>query len=81
MAEGRPPIRLEGEVRWCQFERPGYETENGLYNTGVKLLRINGRSIPETIHYDQAYHIIWSAALESILGNIKEYAGKGKPAA
>lgn len=67
------PIHMEGEVRWCQASFPGYE-KIGLFDTGVRLLSIEGKPVPESIHFDEQYKIIWSEVLDTILGNIREMA-------
>ena len=67
-------INLEGTVRWCQ----SMEKEAG-FNTGVKLVTVNGQSVRETIHFDEMYHIEWSLVLESILGKYRILAQKRQP--
>jgi len=59
-------IAFEATVRWCQST----EKEAG-FDTGVKLITVNGQSVTETIHFDQMYHIEWSAVLEAILGKYR----------
>jgi len=59
-------IALEGTVRWCQST-----TKEEGFDTGVKLLTVNGQSVHETIHFDERYHIEWSAVLEAILGKYR----------
>ncbi|HLF17783.1 MAG TPA: PilZ domain-containing protein [Candidatus Omnitrophota bacterium] len=62
----RGPVLMEGLVRWCEetLNNPGYDT-------GVKLLTVDGKSVAETVHYDNAYHVEWSAVLESVLGKFR----------
>ena len=73
LKDGTDPVHMVGEVRWSQSSLPGREDQSELYDTGVKLLEVEGHSVPDSIHYDEGYHVIWSAALESILGKYKEY--------
>jgi len=67
-------IALEGTVCWCQ----GGETEAG-FDTGVRLLTVNGQSVPETIHFDAQYRLEWSAVLEAVLGNYRILTQKRRP--
>lgn len=44
------------------------------YETGIKLLTIDGQVVAGTIYYDKGYNVFWSAVLETILGNFKKLA-------
>lgn len=76
LTEDKDPIYLEGEVRWSQAAVAS--CPEGFFDTGIRLLSINGRSVPETIHYDQTYHVIWSDVLDVIFGNICRIARKSR---
>jgi len=79
LGEENVPLHMRGEVRWSQSSIPGEEEqENSLFDTGVRLLFIEGKSVPESIHYDNRYHVIWSEALEHILGKYKAKRDKNK---
>jgi hypothetical protein len=66
-------VSMEGVVRWClpAQKRPGYDT-------GVQLQSVNGKSIRESIYFDEKYQVEWSALLEAILGKFRVLAQKRK---
>ncbi|HOW36489.1 MAG TPA: PilZ domain-containing protein [Candidatus Omnitrophota bacterium] len=66
------PIRMEGEVRWCHPDRVARK-KVGRFNTGVKLMTINGFSVAKSIYRDTANHIVWSKVLDSIFSNFKNF--------
>ena len=63
---GKESVPMEGNVRWCQKSKTPKK-----YDTGVKLSYVNGESVEKSIYHDQAYQVIWSIVLESILGNFR----------
>jgi len=38
------------------------------YDTGVKLITVNGKSVHDSIYYDNDYNLFWSDVLDSVLG-------------
>lgn len=70
-------VHLEGEVRWSRLISSEKDEEPN-FETGVKLTVVEGHSIKDTIYYDEAYNVIWSAALESIIGNFRVLAQQKK---
>jgi hypothetical protein len=70
LSEGKEPIQLEGEVRWSQASVP--TSPAGFFDTGIRLLSINGRPVPDSIHYDNQYQLVWSDVLDIIFGNIRK---------
>jgi hypothetical protein len=70
-------VRLEGEVRWSRSVSSEREEEPS-FETGVKLIAVEGKPVHDTIHYDETYHVIWSAALESVIGNFRILAQQKK---
>jgi hypothetical protein len=64
------PIHMQGQVRWSQVTSPQQQKE-GKYDTGVKLISVEGKSVMASIHYDEANHLIWSVVLESIFGSFR----------
>lgn len=72
----KEPIHLEGEVCWCQAANS--VSPQGFFDTGIRLLSINGLPVAETIHYDQTYHLIWSNVLDIIFGDIRKMSQKAK---
>ena len=73
LPDEKDPIPMEGEVRWSQPISPN---ETNKFNTGVKLITVNGKSVATSVYYDKANHVIWSIVLESVLGSFKKFAQK-----
>jgi hypothetical protein len=72
----RNSIPMKGEVEWSHraalSEQPsGPVVAKTLFETGVKVLFVDGQSVPETIHHDQAYDVDWSIVLASVFDNYK----------
>jgi hypothetical protein len=61
------PVKMEGEVRWSH-KIPGQDKGKDVYNTGVQLFLVNGKSVADSIHYDKKYKIVWSTVLDSLFG-------------
>ena len=70
------PILMEGEVRWSR-EGSG---ELGIkkFETGVRIISVNGQPVEPSIYFDSANKIVWSAVLESVFGTFKEFSQKRK---
>jgi len=66
------PICMEGEVRWSQVFVGNEEEEDALFDTGVRLISVEGKPVEKSIYFDKEHHVIWSEALECILGKYKE---------
>ncbi|VAX37036.1 hypothetical protein MNBD_UNCLBAC01-1562 [hydrothermal vent metagenome] len=66
-------IHMEGEVKWCDYAQglTAETSENQQFDTGVKLVSIEGRSVQETVYFDETYQVEWSTVLESILGKFR----------
>ena len=60
-------IRMEGEVKWSSVSAD----DPSKFNTGLHLLSIEGKAVQKTFHLDENNEVVWSAVLESILGNFK----------
>ena len=58
-------IHMEGEVRWS---RKMHEESEDQFNTGVKLLTVEGEPVHDSIYFDEEYNVEWSVVLEKILG-------------
>jgi hypothetical protein len=68
LSDKKDPIRLEGEVRWSHETSLKQKQENN-FDSGVRLLTVEGKSIHNTIYYDQRLKIYWSIILETIFGS------------
>jgi len=66
-------IRMEGEVKWCAHvsAKDGGQEQKQQFDTGVKLVSIEGRSVRESVYFDDTYQVEWSTVLESILGKYR----------
>ena len=62
------PIRMEGRARWCAPSKK----KKGQYETGVKILKVQGEDVEKSISVDPAHNILWSIVLESVFGAFKE---------
>ena len=60
-------IRMEGQVKWSLAN----SDDPNKFDTGVKLLTVDGKAVPKTFYRDENNEVVWSAVLESILGNFK----------
>ena len=60
-------IRMEGQVKWSSAK----SDDPNKFDTGVKLLIVDGKAVPKTFYRDENNAVVWSAVLESILGNFK----------
>jgi hypothetical protein len=78
---------MKGQVAWCKPVVPSYEDRlqediegKRTFEVGVRLLKVNGVSVAESIHHDAVYDVDWSIVLESIFGNFRMLMeGKYKP--
>ena len=59
-------IRMDGEVRWCKKAAGGRR-----YDTGVRLMEVEGTSVERSVVIDPRYKVAWSIVLESVFGNFK----------
>ena len=66
---------MEGEVRWSERVYPDKKYEDK-FNTGLKLLTVEGKSVLESIHYDEANRVTWSVALDYVFGNYRRLIQK-----
>jgi len=71
------PVRMEGEVIWCK-EAPEKSKGKPVFLTGVKVLTVDGKSVADSIHFDEEYKVIWSVVLESLFHNFKGIAKANK---
>lgn len=65
LPKSKVSINMEGVVKWIK----ALELSNkNRYETGVKINTINGKSVADTIRYDEQYQVEWSDVLESVFG-------------
>jgi hypothetical protein len=65
------PLAMDGEVRWLQ-ELPA----KGRFDTGIRLLNINGNPVVSSVYHDGVNEIVWSSVLESVFGDFKKTTQK-----
>lgn len=71
------PIHMKGEVKWCRPVPPSPDASpedkkiQCSFETGVKLMLVNGEPVHKSIHHDQAYGVDWSIVLESVFGSYR----------
>lgn len=67
----REAVQMEGQVRWSQ-KAPVEGSADTVYDTGVQLIKIEGRSVEDSIYFDKTYDVVWSDVLEKILGSYSQ---------
>jgi len=68
----KEPIPMEGEVRWCQMNPSSLGGKKAeVYETGVKILKVENTDVTSSIVIDKAHNVVWSIVLESVFGNFK----------
>src|SRR3989338_7467475 len=68
---GKTVIDMEGKVCWSRAVGESQQKPN--FDTGVKLMTVNGKSVLESIYFDKEHRVIWSVVLESVLGNFRKF--------
>ncbi len=68
--KAKEPVLMEGEVRWSDAPTVDAKEKDKFY-TGIKLTKVNGISVSESVYFDEPNKIIWSAVLESVLGKYR----------
>jgi len=71
LPKSRKPVQMTGQVRWSKAVVP-YVEDMCAFDTGVLLLRLDGRLIRPTIHIDEKYGVPWSIALDFIFGKFRK---------
>ena len=70
LPQGKDAVDMEAEVRWSNPVM-SKKAQKKLFETGLRVLLVQGESVERSIYYDKAYQIIWSVLLESILGSFR----------
>ena len=61
------PVAMEAQVCWSRkFSNAQKRKES--FRTGVKLVKVGGKLIKNSIHFDKKYHVLWSKALDDVFG-------------
>ena len=71
------PIVMEGVVRWCRKLSSSPERTQ-IYESGIKLLNVNGNSVEKSIFQDPSTQVTWSVVLDSVFGNFKHLVLKDR---
>lgn len=78
LPKSEDPIHMEGKVEWCKplpqsdkdlLSKDG--EDKPVYEVGIRILKLNGRSVDETIHHDQIYDVEWSIVLDAVFGSYR----------
>lgn len=72
-----PPLHMQGNVRWSKAV-PGSRPRFSQFDTGLKLVTIEGRTVGDSIHFDEKYNLYWSDVLELISGKWKQFVKVNK---
>lgn len=65
------PVKMEGHVRWCK-KSPVSDNEHGdIFDSGVQILSVNGKSVSDSIYFDNKHMAAWSALLETLFGTLE----------
>lgn len=64
----KTPAIMEAEVRWCR-PSSGSKRKGGTFQTGVRVVMVNGRFVRDTIYMDKEYKVVWSDVLDSLFGD------------
>lgn len=64
------PVLMEAEVRWSKM-LSGKEGGKNMFQTGVRLISVQGKSVSDSIYYDKKYKLMWSIVLEAVFGGFK----------
>lgn len=76
LPKGRQPIHMDGEVRWC--DKSLNKRKKDLFEVGIKLKAVEGKSVDETVHLDEVHHVVWSNVLEAVFGTFRKLAQENK---
>jgi len=69
-------VCMDGQVKWSKsFSRVDKNyldiKSDDVFETGMRILMVNGCPVFESIHYDELFHLQWSALLESVFGKYR----------
>ncbi len=70
-------INMEGLVMWSEAIA-GEKKSEPSYDTGIKVVTVDGKSVPLSIFLDEPNKVVWSAVLESVFGSFKDLSLKRK---
>ena len=65
-------IPMLGEVCWCKLVVSKKSASDKIFEIGIKLKTVEGKSVPDSIYFDQTHRLHWSIVLESVFGNFKK---------
>jgi len=67
---GGAPVQMSGEVKWSKATVSD-QVKPKVFDTGIKLLTIDGELVEKTIYFDKKYGVYWSNTLEAVLGKYR----------
>ena len=75
LPDEKKPIHMDGQVRWSNRTSTRRRSP-WRFDTGVKLNRVEGKSVESSVYFDKTYHVYWSNVLESIFGTFRKLRQK-----
>jgi hypothetical protein len=72
VSDRNPPIRMQGNVQWSK-KASGSRPARFRFDTGLRLITIEGKAVRDSIHFDETYELYWSDVLELISGRWKQF--------
>jgi len=73
----KEPIYMKGEVRWSHATSLKEKKEHK-FDTGVELMTVNGRSVRDSVYFDETNKVFWSTVLDSVLGSFRKIVQRGQ---
>lgn len=71
LPQGHEPIRMDGKVCWCDRSSLS-DGQHTLFDAGIKIKTVEGDSVDESVHLDEAHHVLWSNVLEAVFGTFRK---------
>ena len=65
--DGSKPVVMEGEVRWCRQAKASGENKS-VFDSGIRIIKVNGASVFDSIHFNESRNSEWSNVLEAVFG-------------
>jgi hypothetical protein len=62
-------IKMDAEARWTAISKE--ENNNSRFDTGVRIVTVDGNPVAKSVYYDETYHVHWSIVLEAVLGRFR----------
>lgn len=77
ISDSNSPIHMQGNVRWSR-KASRSQPAHSQYDTGLKLTMIEGKTVRDSIYFDEEYKLYWSDVLDLISGEWKQFAKESR---